>query len=150
MTAKVVRLGVSIEPELLAHLDRWVRRRNSPSRSDALRAILRRELGRERLDDPDADAVACVMLLYRHDVPNVLGRLTRAQHRWGEHIRSSNHVHLRGGSCLEVVTLAGKRAEVIEAAEDLRGVKGIAFGDYSIATPSVVGGRTGHRHPHFR
>ena len=38
MTRKVVRLGVSLEPELLALLDRWVQERNSPSRSDAIRA----------------------------------------------------------------------------------------------------------------
>ncbi|MFZ0699113.1 MAG: CopG family ribbon-helix-helix protein [Thermoplasmata archaeon] len=144
----VVRLSASLEPALLELLDRWVQERNSPSRSDAIRALIRKELTEEKLGDPEADAVACVTLLYRHDAPNVLQRLTAEEHRWGEHIRFSGHVHLHGGSCMEILALVGKRREVIRAAEDLRGVKGVAFGDYSVSSPAIVGGRTGHRHPH--
>ncbi|MCI4368136.1 MAG: nickel-responsive transcriptional regulator NikR [Thermoplasmata archaeon] len=150
MTSRVVRLGVSLEPELLEHLDRWVRQRNSPSRSEALRAIIRKELTRESLEDPESDAVACVALIYRHDRPNVLRRLTAAEHRWGDHIRFSGHAHLKGESCLEVVALVGRRREVVAAAQDLRGVKGIAFGEFTVGSPAVAGGRTGHHHPHSR
>jgi CopG family transcriptional regulator, nickel-responsive regulator len=148
VTRRVVRLGISIDPELLKHLDRWVQQRNSSSRSDALRAIIRKELMREELGDPEADAVACVTLLYRHNAPNVLRRLAAAQHRWGDHIRFSGHIHLQGSSCMEVIALVGKRREIVQAAEDLRGVKGVAVGDYSLTSPAVIGGRTGHRHPH--
>jgi CopG family nickel-responsive transcriptional regulator len=148
MPKGVVRLGVSLEPELLASLDRWVKQRNSASRSDALRALIRKELAEQELGDPEADAVACLMLLYRHDAPNVLKRVTAAEHRWGTHIRSSSHVHLEGGSCMQILGLAGKRSEVIAAAEDLRGVRGIAFGRFALGTPAIAGGATGHRHPH--
>lgn len=144
----VVRLGVSLEPSLLALLDRWVRERNSPNRSDAIRALIRKELADQTLDDPDSDAVAGVMLLYRHDAPNVLRRLTATEHRWGPHIRSSSHVHLGGDSCMQLLGLAGRKAEVIAAAEDLRGIKGIAWGEFVVGTPKVAGGTTGHHHPH--
>ena len=144
----VVRLGLSMEPELLEALDRWVRQRNSQSRSDAVRSLIRKELVEEDLAGTDADTVGCLMLIFRHDAPNVLTRLTAAEHRWGEHIRSSSHVHLEGGSCLQVVALAGRRSEVIEAAEDLRGVRGIAFGRYTLGSPTIAGGATGHHHPH--
>jgi CopG family transcriptional regulator, nickel-responsive regulator len=146
--AGVVRLGLSMEPELLRALDRWVVQRNSGSRSDAVRALIRKELAEETLGDPDADTVGCLMLLYRHDAPNVLERVTAAEHRWGAHIRSSSHVHLEGGSCMQILGLAGRRREVVEAAEDLRGVRGIAFGRFALATPAVAGGGSGHRHPH--
>jgi len=144
----VVRVGVSLEPSLLDQLDRWVRARNSPSRSDAIRALIRKELADQTLDDPDSDAVACVMLLYRHDAPNVLRRLTATEHRWGPHIRSSSHVHLGGASCMQILGLAGRQAEVVAAAEDLRGIKGIAWGEFVVGTPKVAGGTTGHHHPH--
>ena len=144
----VVRLGVSLEPDLLALLDGWVRARNSPSRSNAIRALIRKELAEHELGDPNSDSVASVLLLYRHDAPNVLRRLTAVEHRWGTHVRSSSHVHLEGGSCMQLIGLVGKRDEVVHAAEDLRGVKGIAFGQYSLGTPLVAGGTTGHRHPH--
>ncbi|MFI5413613.1 MAG: CopG family ribbon-helix-helix protein, partial [Candidatus Lutacidiplasmatales archaeon] len=38
-----MRVGVSLEPELLHLLDRWVSERNSPSRSDAIRSLIRKE-----------------------------------------------------------------------------------------------------------
>lgn len=144
----VVRLGVSLEPDLLALLDSWVRDRNSPSRSDAIRALIRKELAEHELGDPNSDSVASVLLIYRHDAPNVLRRLTAVEHRWGAHVRSSSHVHLEGGSCMQLIGLVGKRDEVVRAAEDLRGVKGISFGRYALGTPAVAGGTTGHRHPH--
>ncbi len=144
----VVRLGVSLEPTLLRLLDQWAQERNSGSRSDAIRALIRKELGEKALGRPTSNAVACVMLLYRHDAPNVLERLTSAEHRWGTHIRSSTHVHLGGESCMQILGLAGRRAEVVAAAEDLRGVKGIAWGEYIVGSPAVAGGTTGHRHPH--
>lgn len=148
MAKGVVRLGLSMEPELLAALDRWVKQRNSPSRSDAVRALIRKELGEEELGDPNSDAVGCLMLLYRHEAPNLLKRVTAAEHRWGDHIRSSSHVHLEGGSCMQILALAGKRSEVIAAAEDLRGVRGILYGRFALGSPLVAGGATGHRHPH--
>ncbi len=148
MTSKVVRLGVSLEPELLTLLDHWVKERNSPSRSDAVRALIRKELADRTLSDPDADALGVVALLYRHDAPNVMQRLTAAEHRWGEHVRSTTHVHLEGDACAEVVVLLGRRSEVQAAARDLGGVRGVLEGESLVTSPGVAGGRTGHRHPH--
>lgn len=144
----MVRLGVSLEPELLELLDAWVRQRNSPSRSDAIRFLIRRELAGRTLRDPEADALGAVALLYRHDTPNVLRRLTAAEHRWGDHVRATTHVHLRGEACAEVLVLLGKRREVEAAAEDLRGVRGVVEGGFLVTSPAAAGGRTGHRHPH--
>lgn len=148
MSRKVVRTAISLEPDLLGVLDRWVRQRNSRSRSDAIRALIRKELADVTLADPEADALGVVALLYRHSTPNVLVRLTRAEHRWGDHVRSTTHVHLEGDVCAEVVVLLGRRREIDAAAEDLRGVKGILEGGSFATTPAIAGGRTGHRHPH--
>lgn len=144
----VVRLGVSLDAELLDALDAWVRERNSKSRSEAIRFLVRKELAEKTLLDPDSDSVGTVLVLYRHTSPNVLKRLTAAQHRWGEHIHSSTHVHLEGDACLEVLILKGKRREIETAAEDLRGVKGVIHGSYIIDAPQLAGGRSGHSHPH--
>jgi CopG family nickel-responsive transcriptional regulator len=147
--SRVVRTAVSLEPEVLAALDRWAAARNSGNRSEAIRFLVRKEVSESTLGDPNADAVGTVMVLYDHRSPNVQRRLTAAQHRWGEHIRSSNHVHLEGDVCLEVMVLVGRRRELVEAAEDLRGVKGVNQGDFLLATPGgIAGGSTGHHHPH--
>jgi CopG family nickel-responsive transcriptional regulator len=144
----VVRTAISLEPEVLAALDQWVASRNSGSRSEAIRFLVRGATSASALGDPEADAVGTVMVLYDHRSPYVQRRLTAAQHRWGDHIRSSSHVHLEGDVCLEVMILAGQRREVERAAEDLRGVKGVSQGDFLLASPGTAGGRTGHHHPH--
>lgn len=148
MARTVVRTAISLEPETLHALDQWVAHRNSASRSEAIRFLVRQQLAGESLEDPEADAVGTVLVLYDHRKPMVQRRLTAAQHRWGEHIRSTSHVHLEGDVCLEVMILAGRRGELVRAAEDLRGVKGVNQGDYLLATPGLAGGRTGHHHPH--
>lgn len=148
MTRRVVRTAISLEPELLAALDRWAAERNSRSRSDAVRDLIRQQLVGRTLADPDSDALGAVTLLYRHRAPNVLERLMAAEHRWGEHVRSTTHVHLEGDACAEVVVLLGRRAEVERAAKDLRGVKGVVGGGWVTTAPSVAGGSTGHVHPH--
>jgi CopG family transcriptional regulator, nickel-responsive regulator len=150
LTRKVVRTTVSLEPELLAQLDRWVARRVNRSRSDAVRDLIRRHAGSEALTDPEADCLGAVALLYRHTTPNVLRRLAAVEHRWGDHVRSTQHIHLEGDACVEVVLLFGERSEVAAASEELRGVKGILGGGYLSASPSLAGGTTGHRHPHPR
>jgi CopG family nickel-responsive transcriptional regulator len=148
VSRNVVRVGVSLEPELLRLLDRWVAERNSPSRSDAIRALIRKELADRTLADPESDALGVVTLLYRHAAPNVMQRLTTAEHRWGDHVRSTSHVHLEGDACAEVVVLLGRRREVEAAAKDLGGVRGVLEGESVVLTPTIAGGRTGHRHPH--
>ena len=147
-SGKVVRLGISLEPELQEALDAWVRRRNSRSRSDGIRALIRRELGEQAKGSPEADVVGTVTVLYRHDSPNVLRRLAAAQHRWGPHLRCTTHVHLEGGVCLEAMILLGRRREVEAAADDLRGVKGVTHGGTVLVSPSTAGGSSGHEHPH--
>lgn len=148
MSRRVVRTAISLEPGELAALDRWVATRNSGSRSEAIRFLVRQATSDSSLGDPNADAVGTVMVLYDHRSPYVQRRLTAAQHRWGDHIRSSSHVHLEGDLCLEVMILAGQRREVERAAEDLRGVKGVSQGDFLVASPGTAGGGSGHRHPH--
>lgn len=144
----VVRLGVSLDAPLREALDRWVRVRRAANRSAALRALIRRELALEGPETPHSDAVATLTLLYRHDAPRVLERLAAAEHRWGEHIRASTHVHLEGDACVEVLVLTGKGREVHQAAQELRNVKGVTLGEFVVRAPGIVGGRTGHRHPH--
>ncbi|MCI4351152.1 MAG: nickel-responsive transcriptional regulator NikR [Thermoplasmata archaeon] len=145
----VVRFAISFDAQLAEEFERWVRQRNSPSRSDAIRFLVRRELAEKAPgSDPDADTVGTVLLLYRHRDANVLRRLASAQHRWGDHVRSSTHVHLPGDACAEIILLLGKRREIERAAEDLRGVKGVREGRFVLASPGVAGGRSGHHHPH--
>ena len=140
----VSRFAISLPAELADRLDAWVARRNSRSRSDAIRFLVSREIAEENLTaDPNADALAAVVLLYRHDSPRLLERLTEAEHRWGEHVRSSVHAHLEGAACVEMLLLAGSRRELAAAAADLRGVKGLKDARSLFVSPASAGGRTG-------
>lgn len=148
MARRAVRTGVSLDSESLAALDRWADQRGTGSRSEAIRFLVRKELALASLGDPDSDAVGVVMLLYDHHAAGVQRRLTEAGHRWGDHVRSSTHVHLRGDVCVEVVVAIGHRRELERLADDLRGIKGVHQGDLMLASPGTAGATTGHTHPH--
>src|SRR5580700_1764901 len=51
MAKGVVRVGVSLEPEILTALDRWAKLRNAASRSEAIRFLVRKELSETELQD---------------------------------------------------------------------------------------------------
>ncbi len=143
-----MRTAISLDPELLSALDTWAGHGPRSNRSAVLRALIRDELAKRALRDPSSDALGVVALLYRHDAPRVLRDLAAVEHRWGDHVRSTQHVHLEGDACVEVVVLLGAREEVAAASEELRGVKGVLGGGALAASPSLAGGTTGHRHPH--
>jgi CopG family nickel-responsive transcriptional regulator len=125
---QVERVGVSLEPELLAAFDALIARRGYPSRSEAIRDLIRRELSAEQLGDPRATAVAAVFLVYNHHSTRLMGMLTGLQHSHHLQTISSLHIHLDQHDCLEVIVLRGPVAEINKTAEHLISLKGVKLG----------------------
>ena len=72
--SQVERVGVSLEKELLAPFDVLVRKRGYPSRSEAIRDLIRQQISEDRLSNPKATAVAAVFLVYNHHSTRLMGR----------------------------------------------------------------------------
>ena len=129
------RLTLSVDDELVAALDRHMRKRRYASRSEALRDILREAAARDRLEPPGKDDGFCIATLayvYDHETRDLGRRLTRAQHHHHDLQVATLHVHLDHESCLEVSVLRGPAREVQALADDTVSQRGVRHGQLHI------------------
>jgi len=138
---------VSMEGRLASLFYRMIRRRGYPSRSEAVRDMVRRELVRQEWENPDAEAVGTVTLVYDHHVRDLSERLTEMQHRQHHLVTSTTHVHLTHDHCLEVIVVRGRARDVQVLADKLIATRGVLHGELvATATGKALQGRTAHRH----
>lgn len=134
----IERIGVSLEKELLAAFDRLIDKQGYPSRSEAIRDLIRRQIGIERLGDPKALAVAAVFLAYDHHSTKLMGMLAALQHSHFLQVISSMHIHLDEHNCLEVIVLRGPVAEINKTAENIVSLKGVKLGRINLLATDVT------------
>lgn len=148
---ELVRFGVAMEQSLLADFDAIVDARGV-TRSEVLRDLVRAEIVRARATK-NVPVVGTLTLVYDHHVRELTERLTEFQHRLGEQVRATMHIHLDADRCLEVVVLRGRSDELQGVAERLLATRGVTHGRLEIVTdepahPHPRGHGHDHGHPH--
>ena len=126
--SQIERIGVSLEKELLGAFDVLIGKRGYPSRSEAIRDLIRQQISEDRLSNPKTTAVAAVFLVYNHHSTRLMGMLTDLQHSHLLQTISSMHIHLDAHDCLEVIVLRGQVGEINKTAENLISLKGVKLG----------------------
>jgi CopG family nickel-responsive transcriptional regulator len=144
------RFGVSIEENLLADFDLLIQRKGYANRSEAIRALIRNLLLDTRVEeDPEAEVIGTLTLVYDHHAGDLSSRLTELQHRFHDAVVSTLHVHFDEHNCLEVLVVRGRNAEVRQISDSLIGTRGVHHGRLIIG--SGVEPRPGHgTHHHHR
>ena len=132
-TSRIARFGVSLEKELLSQFDGFVREKGFPTRSEAVRALVR-----ERLVEGEwlkgSDVAGAIVLVYDHGRRDVVRRLTAVQHDFHKTVLSTQHVHLDHDNCLEVVVVRGMAADVHRLYKGLQAIKGMKHVSLSAGT----------------
>ncbi|MFM8536177.1 MAG: nickel-responsive transcriptional regulator NikR [Acidimicrobiia bacterium] len=147
------RITLSIDDDLVAALDRRMKKKRYASRSEALRDILRETEAREAAaaGNEQAYCVATLAYVYDHETRDLGRRLTRAQHKHHDLQVATLHVHLDHESCLEVSVLRGKVGSVRALADDTVSQRGVRHGQLHLIPATVSHGSHGHgdgRHTH--
>ena len=137
------RIGIALDSELLKRFDGSIQRRGYTNRSEAFRDLIRDRLVTEQTAEPDATVVGTVTLIFDHHAHGVTEKLTEAQHAHHELIVSTSHAHLDHDSCLEVLIVHGKSAQVAQFADLLIGLKGVQHGRLVMTVPAHA-----IEHPH--
>ena len=106
------------------------------NRSEAIRNLIPDALVDSELDDPAADMVGSITLIYDHHTPDLTRKIDNVEHNYPDEIISSMHVHLDHHSCLEVVAVRGTVRKIDELANCLLGIKGIKYGKLTAAATS--------------
>jgi len=124
MSSRLIRFGVSLERELLSRFDSYARERNFPTRSEAIRALIKETLVRKEWLC-GGEVAGAIVLVYDHGRREILKRITGVQHRNYGNVISTQHVHLDHDNCLEVVIVKGKPRAVETLYRNLHAIKGI-------------------------
>lgn len=143
------RFTVSLDEDLLAQFDDYIRRRGYQNRSEAVRDVLRRTLDGERLDqDKGGDCVACLSYIYNHHERELSRRLTQASHDHHDLTLSTLHVHLDHEHCMEVAILRGPVGEVQSFADAITAETGVRHGKLNAVPVETKVGHGHHHHHH--
>lgn len=143
------RIGVALDSELLKRFDRLIGQRGYTNRSEAFRDLIRDQLVTEQTAAPNAAVVGTITLIYDHHASGITEKLTELQHADHELVVSTSHAHLDHDSCLEVLIVHGRSAEVTRFADSLIGLKGVQHGRLVITVPANSLGHShkdGHKH----
>jgi CopG family transcriptional regulator, nickel-responsive regulator len=131
--SELVRFGVSLEKELLAKFDAFIRNRNYTNRSEAFRDLIRQELIKKEWLEGE-DVAGAITLIYDHHRKDLLSKITDIQHNYQKVIISTQHVHLDHDNCLEIVAVKGTPGDVQKLADRLKSIKGVKHGTLSMSS----------------
>lgn len=95
--------------------------------------------------------VGTLTLIYDHHAHGVGEKLTDLQHTFHHLVVSTSHAHLGYDSCLEVLIVHGKAAEVEQFADRPIELKGVQDGRLVETVPAHAldtGKKTAHKHTH--
>lgn len=134
---KIMRFGVSIEPDLLKKFDKVIRRRGYTNRSEAIRDIIRKNLIIEKNKDPNLETIGTLTMIYDHHAGNLTNRLLDMQHNHTNEILSTTHIHIDHHNCLEVLVLKGKTGNIQKLADKIKSLKGIKHGELVITESQI-------------
>jgi CopG family nickel-responsive transcriptional regulator len=137
---ELTRVSISLESALLEAFDRSNAAKGYPTRSEAIRDLIRDHLIREeaKRGDGTGEQVAVLTLVYDHHARELAARLIDKQHHHHDLVVSSLHVHLGERHCLEVSVLRGPAAGVRHLGEELLATKGVLHGDLTFTSGEKV------------
>lgn len=129
----VERITASIEKDLLERFESYVSSRGFPSRSEAIKNLMRSALVEQEWQK-GKEVAGAISLIYDHHKSGVLQKLTETQHQFEKLITCSQHVHLDHYNCMEVVIVRGRVTEIRRLLELINAIKGIKHSSLMVGT----------------
>ena len=119
------RITFTIDDELLRIIDDLTQRRGYPSRSEAIRELVRDAASREQAVREQGSCFATLSYVYDHAIRDLPERLIGRQHDHHDLGVATTHVHVDHDTCLEVIILKGPIARVRQFADALTVQRGV-------------------------
>jgi CopG family nickel-responsive transcriptional regulator len=111
------RIGIALDSDLLKRFDQHIAQRGYTNRSEAFRDLIRDQLVTKQTSAPESTVVGTVTLICDHHAHGITEKLTELQHANHKPLVSTSHAHLDQDSCLEVLIVHGKSAQVEQFAD---------------------------------
>ena len=144
------RFTISLDDRLAEQFDEWMADRSYANRSEAVRDLLRAEIGKSKLSShAGKHCVACLSYVFNHHERELAERLTSLHHDHHDLTISTMHAHLDHDHCLETVILRGQTARVSRFADEVCAERGVHHGKLNIISVELHQPHGGH-HSHKR
>lgn len=137
----VTRIGVSLEPDLLAEFDKVIQKKGYVSRSEAIRDLVRDSLAETEWKNEKEFMCGVITMVYEHDTTGISEKITELQHTANQEINTSVHMHLDRERCMEIIVMQGELAELKNLANEIGTIKGVLRCKLTMASKA-----TGHMH----
>lgn len=138
------RFTISLEDKLAHDFDAWISAKGYATRSEAVRDLLRAELGRAAVEtEQSLHCVACLSYVFNHHERELTERLAEIQHAHHDLTISAMHAHLDHDHCLETVILRGPTSEVCKLADAITAERGVHHGKLNLISVEL---HAPHRH----
>ena len=123
---KIVRVGVTFPPELLAEFDDIINKMGYESRSKAIQDAVRLYVSEKKwLKKENANQMGVLIMVFDHEVKGLERDLTEAQHHHSSLISPTMHIHVGDQDCLEAIAVKGKASEIRHLSNELTTKKGV-------------------------
>ena len=129
-----IRFGISLDSDLLEKFDRLCQERSYPTRSEAIRDLIRNELVQEEWQDQNQEVAGTLTLVYDHHQSDLAQKMIEIQHSALEVIISTLHVHIDHRTGMEVLVLKGAVRDINDISRRLTSTRGIKHGKLSLST----------------
>lgn len=140
------RFTISLEENLAEEFDGWIAARGYSNRSEAVRDLLRAELGRTLLaTEQSLHCVASLSYVFNHHERDLTARLADIQHSHHDLTVSTMHAHLDHDHCLETVILKGPTADVQALADAICAERGVHHGKLNLISVDIHAPHTHRR-----
>lgn len=127
------RITITVDDALMDEVERMIERDGYPTRSEAIRDLMRLGLRSVALNAGGMqDCVGILTYVYDHEARDLARRLTASHHDSHAISIASMHIHLDEGNCLEVSILKGSADAVRDFAEPIISQKAVAYGELKI------------------
>ncbi len=124
----VSRFSVSIPHDLLGKFDMYLKEKRYQTRSEGIRDLMRNALIAEEWDDPAAEVMGTISIVYDHHTRELDEKLKEIQHAHYEGIISTTHVHVDHHNCFEVMLVRGRADAIRKIGNMLISARGVKVG----------------------
>jgi CopG family nickel-responsive transcriptional regulator len=127
------RFSVSLSGGLLKQFDQAWKAEGLPTRSEAIKALIRQTLVQKEWQS-GGEVAGAIVLVYNHHEKALANQLIDVQHDFSGLVVATQHAHLDHDHCLESIIVEGKAAEVERLVKRLKSIKGLKHMDLMMTT----------------
>ncbi len=126
-------ISVSLTPELLTKLDKYVEKSGYSSRSEAIRTAVREALSQFTLQRLErGQVVATVTVISDRERHEQNSSLMDLRHEFDESIFGNMHLHVGKGYCVEIFIIREETEKVLDFVSRVRAIRGIREVKYAM------------------